>query len=232
MSLGYFAIFVPDTLRAKEFYHQVFGWTYQEHGNDYHHIDGSSPAGGIAAGAQPHIGCSFTVADAKQAVARVRELGGTAPEPSESDSGWSASDCTDGNGASFDLWQPATGYAEDTFKGADGDLFYFVVPAASEATKDFFGALFGWEYTPGSHPNGWNITNVAPRAGMFVGGAGGAVAPYFRVTEVPAAAERIRAAGGTAGDAEPNQAGWHAICRDNQGVAFNIGALRPGYGED
>ena len=41
---------------------------------------------------------------------RVRELGGTATEPIQYDSGWDST-CTDGQGTEFNLSQPAPKYA-------------------------------------------------------------------------------------------------------------------------
>lgn len=218
----YFAIHTPDTARAKDFYNAVFGWTYDSSG-DYHHIKGSSPAGGITSGDTARVGASLVVPDAAAAVAKVRELGGTAPEPTRSKSGWSVQ-VSDGHGGGIELWQPAEGYDDDSQKGADGDVFYFVVPVANDEAKSFYTSVLGWELTPGSHPGGWNITNVTPPGGLFVSAAG-AVDLYFRVADVDAAAELIRQAGGTAGEAQPNKHGHHAACRDDQGGAFSIGSI-------
>jgi predicted enzyme related to lactoylglutathione lyase len=216
--LGYYAINAPDTARAKDFYTAVFGWTYDSHG-DYHHIAGSSPAGGITPG-EPRIEPSFVVADAAAAAARARELGGTAAEPARSDSGWSV-DVEDGHGGRLGLWQPAEKYREDDPKPGEGDVLYFVQPVANDAAREFWATLLGWEVTTGSHEGGWNIVNVNPRGGVLVGEPGRTVV-YFQVASVDAAADRIRAAGGTAEPAQPNQAGAHAVCRDDQGITFGV----------
>jgi predicted enzyme related to lactoylglutathione lyase len=232
--LGYFVIHVPDALRATEFYRAVLGWTYDGGaGTDgYYHVSGSSPAGGIAGGADgPRIDSSFVVEDAVAAVRRVRELGGTAPEPRQSKSGWSV-DCTDDQGGRFGLWQPSEAYAvTGPPKCGDGDLFYFVLPTGhAERAKRFYGALFGWEFAPGSHPGGWQITNTEPAGGMFAAGAPAPIEVYYQVADVDAAIAKILTAGGTSDGKEENASGWHARCRDDQGAAFNIGMLRPGYG--
>ncbi|MPZ83324.1 MAG: hypothetical protein GEV28_24190 [Actinophytocola sp.] len=223
--LGYFAIHVPDPGRAKDFYHAVFGWTFASNG-DYHHIDGSSPAGGITKGephTEPHIGPSFVVADIEHSVAEARERGGTAGEPTRSESGWSAH-VEDGRGGALELWQPAAGYRDDDPECGIGDLFYFVQPVADDDAKAFHIALLGWELTPGTHENGYNIVNIAPPGGLFVSRPG-PTDLYFQVADIENAADRIRAAGGTAGPAQPNQAGSHAACRDDHGIAFSIGSL-------
>jgi predicted enzyme related to lactoylglutathione lyase len=219
--LGYFAINVPDTARAKDFYTAVFGWTYESQG-DYHHIAGSSPAGGITPGV-PRIAASFVVGDAAAAAAKARALGGTATEPQLHDSGWSV-DVTDARGGRLELWQPAEKYRDDNPKCGEGDLFYFVQPVADEAAKAFHTALLGWELTPGSHENGFTIANVNPPGGLFVSAAGPADL-YFHVADVDATADRIRAAGGHAEVIQPNRSGSHAACRDDQEVSFSIGSL-------
>ena len=212
----YYVIRAPDLARAKDFYTSVFGWTYTED----HHIEGSSPAGGLAEG-EPGTDLYFEVPDATAAVARLRELGGEAPDPVRSASGWSCQ----AEGGLLALWQPADGYAQTSPKCAEGDLFYYVVPVADEVVKERYQALLGWTLSAGSHPNGWNIDNSAPPGGLFVDHAGRPDL-YFRVADVDAAAQRVRDAGGTAGGTQPNSAGSHAACRDDQGVTFSIGSLR------
>lgn len=217
--LGYYAIHAPDTARAKDFYTAVFGWAYDSHG-DYHHIAGSSPAGGITRG-EPRIEPSFVVDDAAAAAAKAREIGGTATEPAQSKSGWSFH-VEDGHGGRLALWQPAEHPGDP--KCGEGDAFYFVQPVANDDARTFWTALLGWELTPGSHDRGWNIVNVNPPGGMLVGEPG-LTELYFHVADVEAAAARIRAAGGSAGPAQPNQAGAHAVCTDDQGITFGIASL-------
>jgi predicted enzyme related to lactoylglutathione lyase len=214
----YYAIHTPDLARAKNFYSVVFGWTFRSDS----HIEGSSPAGGLGDG-KPGIDLYFEVPDIAAAVAKLRELGGVAPDPVRSTSGWS---CVAEEGR-LALWQPAEGYADGNPKCAEGDLFYYVVPVADDKTKERYAVVLGWELSPGSHSNGWNIDNSAPPGGVFVDHAG---APdlYFRVPDVDEAARRVRDAGGTAGDKQPNSAGWHAACHDDQGVAFSISSLHEG----
>lgn len=214
----YYVIHAPDLGRAKDFYSAVFGWSYRAD----NHIDGSSPAGGLAEG-KPGTDLYFEVPDAKAAVARLRELGGEAPDPVESKSGWS---CL-AEGGLLALWQPAEGYADSDPKCAEGDLFYYVVPVADEDAKARYAAVLGWRLSTGSHVNGWNIENTVPPGGAFVDHAGRPDL-YFRVADVDEVARRVRDAGGTAGEKQPNSAGWHADCRDDQGVEFSIGSLHEG----
>lgn len=228
--LGYYVINVPDAVRGKAFYHAVLGWRADE-GDDpqaYYHVGGSSPAGGInGTPGKPSITTYFLVEDAKAAVAKLRELGGDAADPTQSVSGWST-ECVDDQGGPFAIWQPSPSYASDGPPRCEaGDLFYSVLPTADDdRAKRFYGALFGWGFSTGSHPGGWNIGNVEPPAGMFGGGTSGQITVYFRVDDIEAAVARVRAAGGTSGPVEPNSAGWHADCRDDQGLKFSLGSLR------
>lgn len=212
----YFAIHTPDLVRAKDFYSAMFGWDFTAES----HIEGSSPAGGLGEG-EPGVDLYFEVSDIVDTVTRLRALGGVAPEPVESTSGWSCR----AEGGNLSLWQPADGYADDKPKCAEGDLFYFVVPVANEDAKARYAAVLGWELSPGSHSNGWNVENSVPPGGVFVDHAGRPDA-YFRVADVEEVAQRIRNAGGAAGETQPNSAGWHAACTDDQGVKFSIGSLR------
>ena len=212
----YYVIRAPDLARAKDFYTAVFGWSY----TGDHHIQGSSPAGGLAEG-EPGTDLYFEVPDVKAAAARLREHGGDAPDPVLSKSGWS----TQAEGGLLALWQPADGYAQNNPKCAEGDLFYYVVPVADDAAVERYQAALGWKLSTGSHPNGWNIENSEPPGGVFVDHADRPDL-YFRVADIDAAAQRVRDAGGTAGDTQPNSAGWHAACRDDQGVKFSISSVR------
>src|SRR5262245_48300955 len=164
--LGYYVLHLPDSVQGKAFYRAVLGWD-AEPGDDpkrYYHVGGSSPAGGIAGGAsEPSITAYLLVNDAKETVAAIRGLGGQAADPSQSASGWSA-ECTDDQGAPFAIWQPESSYAPAGPPKCDiGDLFHFVVRVKDdERAKRFYGELFGWEFSAGSHPRGWNAHNIEP----------------------------------------------------------------------
>jgi uncharacterized protein len=109
-NMGYFTIPVRDLEKAKEFYSSIFGWTYNpEHSHDtYAHIQDSLPVGGLVVGEVDTPSLYFRVDDINAAVAATRANGGTAKDPSESPSGWSAA-CADDQGTAFNLWQPAPG---------------------------------------------------------------------------------------------------------------------------
>lgn len=114
--LGYLTVDVPDLERAKAFFGTLLGWRFaadagtSDPGGAYAHVDDvTPPVGLVGAAPEPRPTLYFRVGDIRAAVARTEELGGSADEPAPSPSGWSAA-CTDDQGFSFSLWQPADGY--------------------------------------------------------------------------------------------------------------------------
>lgn len=125
----------------------------------------------------------------------------------------------------YAIHAPDPGRAKEFYHAVLGwSFFYFVQPVADDDAKNFHTALLGWKLTPGTHENGYNIVDIAPPGGLFVSRPGPADL-YFQVADIADATDRVRAAGGTAGPVQPNQAGSHAACRDDQGIAFSIGSL-------
>ncbi len=110
--LGYFTLGVPDVARGKAFYGALLGWRFEPDSIQadvvYSHVGNVRPPGGLVSRDDRLVGY-FRVTDIQVAVARVRELGGQAEEPSSSPSGWSAT-CHDDQGQPVHLWQPAEGY--------------------------------------------------------------------------------------------------------------------------
>jgi uncharacterized protein len=107
--LGYFVLPMGDVAKGKAFYGDLFGWRFAP-GEQYAHIENTTPPGGLTQAPGDSVQVWFKVADINEAVERVRALGGHADEPQQSDSGWGA-DCRDDQGTRFSLWQPAPGYA-------------------------------------------------------------------------------------------------------------------------
>lgn len=112
-----------------------------------------------------------------------------------------------------------------------GDLVYFTIQAGDpERAKEFYGALFGWEFTPGNVPGGFNIEGTEPRGGLFGGGSGSAPSVYFSVDDIEAAVAKVRELGGEADDPEEIRSGYMTSCRDDQGREFNLWAPKEDAG--
>jgi predicted enzyme related to lactoylglutathione lyase len=106
-----------------------------------------------------------------------------------------------------------------------GDLVYFWIPVPDgDQAKRFYGDLLGWEFGPGSHAEGSQITNTTPHGGI----AGGSEASHpqvcLQVDDLEAAIERVRELGGEAGEPRPGGEGRSVECRDDQGTSFHLWA--------
>jgi len=102
-----------------------------------------------------------------------------------------------------------------------GDVGYIVfrVPDLARA-QAFYGDLLGWTFTPGSEPDGRQVEGVAPDMGLSGGADVGGMSICWRVADVGAAVERVRAAGGTSAEPEERPYGMLADCVDDQGAVF------------
>ena len=92
-------------------------------------------------------------------------------------------------------------------------------------TRAFYGAVLGWDISPGRVDDGWQVDDVRPGTGIR-GGEGAATAvPMYLVDDIGAAVERVRAAGGSASDPERQPYGVTSDCVDDQGTRFYLGEL-------
>ena len=89
------------------------------------------------------------------------------------------------------------------------------------ATREFFAAVFDWSWK-GEREQGWFEDDHGP-IGLH-GGDTPMIVPYFAVTDLEAAMEKVRASGGQIiGDVnrEPGF-GAFATCADPRGVRFGL----------
>jgi uncharacterized protein len=113
IQLGYFTIDTPDIDKARAFYSEVFGWTFDEASSSptYAHVADSDPPFGFTkverAKSFPHL--YFRVDDVAALCERIAAHGGKAAVPSETRSGLTAV-VEDDQGVSFSLWRPAPGF--------------------------------------------------------------------------------------------------------------------------
>ncbi|WP_033308346.1 VOC family protein [Streptomyces iakyrus] len=100
-----------------------------------------------------------------------------------------------------------------------------------DATEDFYGALFGWEFQPGPQQLGPYVRALLD--GREVAGLGRlppdrhlpiAWTPYFASRNADLTAETVRSRGGTigVGPLDAADAGRLAICSDPAGAVFGI----------
>jgi len=152
----------------------------------------------------------------------VRDAGGSGGEPRDEPYGRIA-DCLDPQGLAFAVFGPAPGAEpgpRTPLNGArEGDLSYLTLETPDRAAAmTFYGAVLGWraegELDPDDvHPmlGVTDVDVVAPRA-----------VPCWKVDDVHAAVDRVRAAGGTAAEPDQRSYGLLATCTDDQEARFYL----------
>lgn len=106
-----------------------------------------------------------------------------------------------------------------------GDLVYYWIPVPdAERAKAFYGEVLGWEFEAGRAPDGLQVTNTEPHAG--ISGSSEASHPQvcFMVDDLEAAMEKVRDLGGKTGEPQPGGPGRSVECRDDQGTSFHLWA--------
>jgi uncharacterized glyoxalase superfamily protein PhnB len=198
------------------------------------------PEMGLAApeaGGTTSVTLHLTVDDVDAMLQRAIEAGATVERP--------AADHPHGRGASFidpfhHRWllhadppgtspraEIAPGTATGPQRAAEVSYLTARMPDIDRA-RAFYSAVLGWTFTPGRVENGWEVDDAQPMFGMWGGTAtdpsdGPELVPMYRVADIEAAVRRVREAGGTATDVEPQSYGLMADCTDDQGAHFYLG---------
>ena len=221
--VGYAWMSVPDPDRAAAFYAAVLGWEYSPgHVEGGRQIVGQSLPMGIGRG-EPGFHLSYAVDDVAAAVARVRAAGGTATEPETRGYG-TAADGVDDQGTALALHGAGAGARSPENGARQGDLSYLTLEVVNSARfRTFYGQVLGWTFTGGTVDDGWAVVGTSPMTGMHGGNAADTAVPMWKVDDVAAAVERVRAAGGTATDPQRQPYGTTSECTDDQGIRFYLG---------
>lgn len=236
-AVGYAALWVADQDRAAEFFRAALGWSYSDEG-PLHRMRANTdlPQSIVALSALPDgvwddwtrhntMFLSHAVGDVAAAVAHIRAAGGRAEEHTDGPHGHTAN-CTDGQGMAFAVHTDSGERDAAAPPPQNGGLAYLTlqVPDADRATA-FFRDVFGWGFTPGSVPGGYQIDGLAPMGGLLGGQRQASVVPTYAVDDVHHTVARIRAAGGTATEPEAKPYGTLSHCADDQGTRFSVGQL-------
>lgn len=106
-----------------------------------------------------------------------------------------------------------------------GELVYFWigVPDAQRAQK-FYGDLFGWTFSAGTAPDGFQIENTDPPGGLHGGDDSSTPQVCFGVDDLDAAMAKVRELGGESEEPHSTSNGAYAMCRDDQGTSFCLWA--------
>jgi predicted enzyme related to lactoylglutathione lyase len=244
--MSYLSLWVPDLERAARFYADVLGWRYAAtRERAARQVEGQSMSlglGELASAAAFIRGMGvplprtlaptgyvvIVVDDLQAAIQRVRAAGGFAADAKQQPYGL-VSACVDDQGLAFTLHEapsgmPSTRPPSTGARQGDPAYLVFEFPDANRA-RTFYGSVLGVRFEPGRTPDGWNVPDVAPMSGIAGGAAGVAIVPMWRVDDIQAATERVRAAGGTASQPVHEGYGMRAECSDDQGVRFYLGQL-------
>lgn len=223
--VGYVAVWTPDAERAARFYGHVLGWTWDP---STHMVTNTGQRIGIFSVPDRHtLFCCYAVADLAGARDSIIAGGGSVDEVAHVDFG-AMLGATDPQGSEFAVYEPSPGQPRPELNGGGpGELSYitYEVPD-SAAFKAFYSRVLFWTYEPGRVDDGWQIVQTHPMAGAAGGSAAPVTVPMWTVDDVDAAVSRVRAAGGTVLE-EPSQQsyGRSALCTDDQGTRFYLGAF-------
>ncbi|AHC24266.1 MULTISPECIES: VOC family protein [Mycobacteriaceae] len=223
--VGVVSICTPDTERAATFYGRVLGWEFDAAAdrvtNTATRITLSRSAGTTT------MRCCYAVDDLAGTRQAIISGGGAVGVEAESGYGTTL-DATDPSGAPFAVYRPAPGTPRPELNGTGpGDLSYITYHAQdSAAFRAFYSRFLFWTFDTGRVADGWEIQGAHPMAGMVGGQDRPAAVPMWTVTDIDAATERVRAAGGTIVDEPSTQSyGRSALCTDDQGSVFYLGEL-------
>ena len=241
--MSYISLYVSDIERAENFYSSVLGWKLEvvERRSARQVLGQSLPHGlasieptrqfltslGLQLPRDLGQGGYVTIAvdDVDAAVERVRAAGGQSTNAADVPYGRMAQ-CVDNQGLLFALQQRFAGPRAPASGVRQGDVAYLVfeMPDAARA-RTFYSEVLGWQFTPGRVADGWNITDTVPMSGLAGGRPRARIVPMYRVDDIQAAVQRVRASGGTATDPVAESYGIRSECADDQGTTFYLGQL-------
>ncbi|MBB4687120.1 VOC family protein [Amycolatopsis jiangsuensis] len=158
------------------------------------------------------------VPDVRRSVARAVELGAELLRPVEDRGYGLGGTIKDPYGQRWLVGQ--AGPQEPREKHGEAIYFTFQVPD-DERAKAFYGAVLGWQFTPGSVPGAWGTEGDGLTGGLWGGPerqTGWKL--MYAVDDLAVAREQVREHGGTAGEVEHHSYGRTADCVDDQGIEF------------
>lgn len=225
--VAYASLWVPDIDRAADFFAAVLGWTYAPGlaANDRRITNTALPMGLWGGVQESTLFLSYAVDHLESAIERVRDAGGTADAPRRERYGYTV-DCTDIEGVRFAMVErPAGSGLSRAALAAPGHgvLTYITMQVADTAqARAFYGAVFGWDFTAGNWPDGWNVVQPVPMTGMAGGRGRASNLAVYQVDDVEAAARRVRDLGGTASGPDRRPYGTMSDCASPDGVTFAL----------
>lgn len=235
---------VEDLSVAKDFYSEVFGWSFEDAGEDLGHYnlirssDGDL-VGGMMQNFDPADNedvfweCYFTTPDIDKTLAEVTGRGGSVVVPTMlvGQAGKMAIVLSP-SGAQTGLWEPGEldGFTMDDRHGLPE--MFDCASMDLESDSAFFHHIFGWDLIVGEGENAGSAT-VGPFEstriilfdghGMFPDGSPSRWRVFFHVADMKEMRKAITKAGGKVTDGpEEMEGGFIATAQDPSGASFLI----------
>lgn len=221
--VGYVSLWTPDADRAAAFYGHVLGWTYDRSTRQVTNTD--LPTGIFAGDGPATLFCCYAVDDLDAARQSIAATGGTPGATTEHPFGTTL-DATDPLGNRFAVFTPSAPARRPALNGTGpGELSYLTYEVTdSGAFRDFYSRVLSWSFAPGRIADGWQVDGTHPMAGVAGGNARSVTVPMWTVTDIDAAVQRVREAGGAVLQTPSRQPyGLMAECIDDQGARFYLG---------
>lgn len=203
----------PDVPAARDFYGNVFGWTFVDTGEEYGHYTlartrdlNAAAIGPIMAEGQPSAWTVYLASDDVDATAKlVADNGGAIVDgPMDIPGNGRMLIARDACGGTFGVWQ-AAGMIGAEVANEPGSLTWTDTRLTDPvAGKEFYSAVFGHTYEPvPGAPDDYSVFHVGGEVAGGVGGMTGAPGgtpshwvPYFSAADVDTAVAAVREGGG------------------------------------
>lgn len=241
----------PDVPAAAAFYHAVLGWDYESMGENEDFEGGMFKKDGkIVAGlgklteegARPAWMLYYSVTDADATTQAVQQSGGTVRvAPMDLDDWGRMAQYSDPLGGQFAVWEPGTNKGVELVDQPGSLSWTELYTTDAAGARDFYGGLFGWQFSDMPLPGGAGAYTLITPAGlpedrmhgglMQLGKEDLAVAggrpywhPVFAVEDCDAAVAQVTGNGGSVqmGPVDMEGVGRLAVCLDPANADFVV----------
>jgi predicted enzyme related to lactoylglutathione lyase len=244
-------LMTTDMKAAETFYDKVVGWTSEPFANSRTPYTAFNRSGKVAVGGlmtrpdgmnmPPFWSMYIAVPKFEDAVAQIKRLGGSElSEVIDIPTVGRMQMLKDPQGAAFYIIQPEPREPAPDQEPAVGEASWLeLMTTDAPAAMTFYQQVFGWQPSQAMDMGEMGAYQMFNRGDRMIGGMMNKpkemaqVPPhwaiYFRVPDINAATERVKAAGGTIlnGPMEVPGGDWIVNAKDPQGAAFSLHAKKP-----
>ncbi|MFI1200436.1 VOC family protein [Streptomyces sp. NPDC020883] len=243
---------VDDPARTSAFYGQLFGWTFFDHGAEYHHYltarlngravadIGPRPSGETAGGPSAWLVC-FAVESADAVAQKITAAGGELLLlPGDVGSHGRFAVAADPAGAKFAIWQAGEYLGAEVAGVAGSVVWHHCLSRDAEASKAFYADVFGHTVTRASGADagdgrvtlavdGRPVADISELGAEVPADVSSCWQVMFGVADVDAAMATVTELGGSLHDGPfDTRHGRCALVADEQGTPFALRAVGGG----